>query len=166
MPESSLEVFEGMRIDRGYVSEHFITRPDSQEAILEDTFVLIHERKISSTKDLLPVLEEVARSGRGLLVIADDVDGEAISTLVVNKLRGTLPCVAVKGPGFADRRKHLLEDIAVLTGAMAFMAELGVPLERAFIHDLAAISHSFAKRAMKFVQVGSCEMDSPTLFCS
>jgi len=134
--ESSLELFEGMRIDRGYLSDQFITHPDRQEAILENCFVLIHERKISSMKDLLPVLEEVARSGRSLLVIADDVEGEALATLVVNKLRGTLPCAAVKSPGFGDRRRHLLEDIAVLTGARAFMAELGIPLEKAVIGDL------------------------------
>src|SRR5713101_3077288 len=134
--QSSLELFEGMRIDRGYLSEQFITHPDRQEAILENCFVLIHEKKISSMKDLLSVLEEVAKSGRGLLVIADDVDGEALATLVVNKLRGTLPCVAVKSPGFADRRKHLLEDIAVLTGAKALMADLGTPLDSITIRHL------------------------------
>jgi chaperonin GroEL len=125
-----------MRIDQGYLSEHFITHPDRQEVILENCFVLIHENKISSMKDLLSVLEDVAKSNQSLLVIAGDVDGEALATLVVNKLRGTLPCVAVRSPGFADRRKHLLEDIAVLTGARAFMAELGIPLERASLRDL------------------------------
>jgi chaperonin GroEL len=134
--ESNLELFEGMRIDRGYISEQFITHPDRQEAVLENCFVLIHERKISSMKDLLPVLEEVAKLGRSLLIIAEDVDGEALSTLVVNKLRGTLLCVAVKSPGFADRRRHLLEDIAVLTGSKPFMNELGIPLERATARDL------------------------------
>jgi len=144
--QSSLELFEGMRIDRGYLSEQFITHPDRQEAILENCFVLIHEKKISSMKDLLSVLEEVAKSGRGLLVIADDVDGEALATLVVNKLRGTLPCVAVKSPGFADRRKHLLEDIAVLTGARTFMAELGVPLEKASLSDLGTAARVIVTR--------------------
>lgn len=134
--QSSLELFEGMRIDRGYISEQFITHPDRQEAILENCLVLIHEKKISSMKDLLPVMEEVAKSGRGLLVIADDVDGEALATLVVNKLRGTLACVAVRSPGFGDRRKHLLEDIAALSSARAFMAELGFPLEKVSLHDL------------------------------
>jgi chaperonin GroEL len=134
--QSSLELFEGMHIDRGYLSEQFITNPDRQEVILENCFVLIHERKISSLREVLPVLEEVAKSGRALLVIADDVDGEALTTLVLNKLRGTLPCAAVKAPGFADRRKHLLQDIAVLTGARAFMAELGTPLEMVSLSDL------------------------------
>src|SRR5216683_3156944 len=146
MAESSLELFEGMRIDRGFLSEQFITHPDRQEAILENCFALIHEKKISSMKDFLPVLEEVAKSGRGLLVIADDVDGEALATLVVNKLRGTLPCVAVKGPGFADRRKHVLEDIAVLTGARTFMAELGVPLEKASLSDLGTAARVIVTR--------------------
>ena len=135
-PESTLELLEGMRIDRGFLSEYFITDTDRQEVVLQNCLVLVHENKISSMKDLLPVLEAVAKSGRSLLVVADDVDGEALATLVLNKLRGTVQCVAVRSPGYADRRKHLLEDIAILTGANAFMSDVGIPLQSMTLRDL------------------------------
>jgi chaperonin GroEL len=144
--ESRLELLEGMRFDRGFLSESFITNRDQQEAILENCFVLIHEGRISSMKELLPLLEEVAASSRALLVIADDVDGEALSTLVVNKLRGVLQCVAIRSPGFDERRKHLLEDIATLTGAKAIMAELGIPLATASVHDLGTAQRVIVSR--------------------
>src|SRR5207244_323186 len=114
--ETSLEVVEGMQFDRGYLSPYFVTDPERMEAALDDVLILIHEKKISSMKDLLPLLEQVARQGRPLLIIAEDVEGEALATLVVNKLRGTLNVAAVKAPGFGDRRKAMLEDIAILSG--------------------------------------------------
>ena len=114
--ETSLDVVEGMQFDRGYLSPYFVTDPERMEVVLENPLILIHEKKISSMKDLLPVLEQVARMGRPLLIIAEDVEGEALATLVVNKLRGTLQAAAVKAPGFGDRRKAMLEDIAILTG--------------------------------------------------
>src|SRR5207249_7287869 len=114
--DTTLEVVEGMQFDRGYLSPYFVTDPERMEAVLEDPYILIHEKKISAMKDLLPLLEQVARSGKPLLIIAEEVEGEALATLVVNKLRGTLNAVAVKAPGFGDRRKAMLEDIAVLTG--------------------------------------------------
>ncbi len=117
--ETSLEVVEGMQFDRGYLSPYFVTDPERMEVVLENPVILIHEKKISSMKDLLPLLEQVARAGRPLVIIAEDVDGEALATLVVNKLRGTLQAVAVKAPGFGDRRKAMLEDIATLTGGRA-----------------------------------------------
>src|SRR5206468_1328943 len=114
--DTQLEVVEGMQFDRGYVSPYFVTDPDRMEAVLEDPYILIHEKKISVMKDLVPLLEQVARSGKPLLVIAEEIEGEALATLVVNKIRGTLACCAVKAPGFGDRRKAMLEDIAILTG--------------------------------------------------
>src|SRR5579883_34204 len=114
--DTQLEVVEGMQFDRGYLSPYFVTDPDRMEAVLEDAYVLIHEKKISAMKDLLPLLEQVARSGKPLLIIAEEVEGEALATLVVNKIRGTFQCCAVKAPGFGDRRKAMLEDIAILTG--------------------------------------------------
>ena len=123
--ETSLEVVEGMQFDRGYLSAYFVTDPERMEVVLENPVILIHEKKISSMKDLLPLLEQVARAGRPLLIIAEDVDGEALATLVVNKLRGTLQAAAVKAPGFGDRRKAMLEDIAVLTGGRAITEDLG-----------------------------------------
>ena len=117
--ETSLEVVEGMQFDRGYLSPYFVTDPERMEAVLENPLILIHEKKISSMKDLLPLLEQVARASRPLLIIAEDVEGEALATLVVNKLRGTLQAAAVKAPGFGDRRKAMLEDIATLTGGKA-----------------------------------------------
>src|ERR671931_1224269 len=134
--ETSLEVVEGMQFDRGYLSPYFVTDPERMEVVLEDPLILIHEKKISNLKDLLPVLERVAQTGKPLIVIAEDVEGEALATLVVNKLRGTLRCVAVKAPGFGDRRKAMLEDIAILTGGKLIAEELGIKLENVTPKDL------------------------------
>jgi chaperonin GroEL len=134
--ETSLEVVEGMQFDRGYLSPYFVTDPDRMEAALENPLVLIHEKKISSMKDLLPVLEQVAKLGKPLLIIAEDVEGEALATLVVNKLRGTLQVAAVKAPGYGDRRKAMLEDIAILTGGKAITEDLGIKLENLKLDDL------------------------------
>jgi chaperonin GroEL len=134
--ETSLDVVEGMQFDRGYLSPYFVTDPERMEAVLENPVILIHEKKISSLKDMLPVLEKVAQSGQPLLVIAEDVEGEALATLVVNKLRGTLKVAAVKAPGFGDRRKAMLEDIAVLTGGRAITEDLGIKLENLQLQDL------------------------------
>ena len=134
--ETTLDVVEGMQFDRGYLSPYFVTDPERMEVALENPVILIHEKKISSMKDLLPVLEQVARLGRPLLIIAEDIEGEALATLVVNKLRGTLHAAAVKAPGFGDRRKAMLEDIAVLTGGKAITEDLGVKLENIKIEDL------------------------------
>src|SRR5205823_3100808 len=134
--ETSLEVVEGMQFDRGYLSPYFVTDPERMEVVLENPVILIHEKKISSMKDLLPVLEQIAKLGRPLLIIAEDIEGEALATLVVNKLRGTLNCAAVKAPGFGDRRKSMLEDIAVLTGGQALSEDLGLKLENVKISDL------------------------------
>ena len=134
--ETQLEVVEGMQFDRGYLSPYFVTDPERMEARLEDAYILIQEKKISSMKDLLPVLEAVAKSGKPLLIVAEDVEGEALATLVVNKIRGTLACVAVKAPGFGDRRKAMLEDIATLTGGSMIAEELGVKLETVQLNQL------------------------------
>ena len=134
--ETTLETVDGMQFDRGYLSPYFVTDPDKMEAILEDPLILIHDKKISSMKDLLPVLEKVAQMGKPLLIIAEDVEGEALATLVVNKLRGTLKVCAVKAPGFGDRRKQMLQDIAVLTGGQVISEELGFKLENAVVSDL------------------------------
>src|SRR5215468_7086916 len=134
--DTSLEVVEGMQFDRGYLSPYFVTDPERMEVVLENPVILIHEKKISSMKDLLPVLEQVARLGRPLLIIAEDVEGEALATLVVNKLRGTLQAAAVKAPGFGDRRKAMLEDIATLTGGRAITEDLGIKLESIKLDDL------------------------------
>ena len=134
--ETTLEVVEGMQFDRGYLSPYFITDPERMECALENALILIHEKKISSMKDLLPLLEQIAKLGKPLLIIAEDVEGEALATLVVNKLRGTLQCAAVKAPGFGDRRKAMLEDIAVLTGGKAITEDLGIKLENVKIEDL------------------------------
>jgi chaperonin GroEL len=134
--ETSLEVVEGMQFDRGYLSPYFVTNPERMEIVLENPVILIHEKKINVMKDLLPLLEQVARESRPLLIIADDVDGEALATLVVNKLRGTLQVAAVKAPGFGDRRKAMLEDIAILTGGRAITEDLGIKLETIKIEDL------------------------------
>ncbi len=134
--ETSLEVVEGMQFDRGYLSPYFVTDPERMEVVLENPVILIHEKKISSMKDLLPLLEQVARASRPLLIIAEDVDGEALATLVVNKLRGTLQAAAVKAPGFGDRRKAMLEDIATLTGGRAITEDLGIKLENIKLEDL------------------------------
>ena len=137
---TELDVVEGMQFDRGYLSPYFVTNPDSMECVLENAVVLIHEKKISSMKDLLPILEQVSRSGQPLLIIAEDVDGEALATLVVNKLRGTLHIAAVKAPGFGDRRKAMLEDIAILTGGKSIMEETGIKLEGVTLEDLGTAS--------------------------
>ena len=134
--ETTLDVVEGMQFDRGYLSPYFVTDPERMEVVLENPVILIHEKKISSMKDLLPVLEQVARLGRPLLIIAEDIEGEALATLVVNKLRGTLQVAAVKAPGFGDRRKAMLEDIAILTGGNAITEDLGVKLENIKLEDL------------------------------
>src|SRR6188508_2902616 len=133
---SELDVVEGMQFDRGYLSPYFVTDAERMECVLNDAYILIHEKKISSMKDLLPVLEQVAKSGRPLLIVAEDVDGEALATLVVNKLRGTLQVAAVKAPGYGDRRKAMLEDIAVLTGGKAITEDLGIKLENIKLDDL------------------------------
>src|SRR5882762_6081645 len=134
--ETTLEVVEGMQFDRGYLSPYFVTDPERMEAKLEDAYVLIHEKKISSMKDLLPVLESIAKTGKPFLLVAEDVEGEALATLVVNKLRGTLHTAAVKAPGFGDRRKAMLEDIATLTGGKALTEDLGIKLENVKLEDL------------------------------
>ena len=134
--ETTLETVEGMQFDRGYLSPYFVTDPEKMEAVLEDALILIHDKKISSMKDLLPILEKVAQLGKPLLIIAEDIEGEALATLVVNKLRGTLRVCAVKAPGFGDRRKAMLEDIAVLTGGQVISEEVGFKLENAVVTDL------------------------------
>ncbi|HXS54372.1 MAG TPA: chaperonin GroEL [Usitatibacter sp.] len=134
--ENELDLVEGMQFDRGYISPYFINNPDKQVAVLEDPFILLHDKKISNIRDLLPVLEQIAKAGRPLLIIAEDVDGEALATLVVNNLRGILKTCAVKAPGFGDRRKAMLEDIAILTGGTVIAEELGLKLENTQIKDL------------------------------
>jgi chaperonin GroEL len=134
--ETQLEVVEGMQFDRGYLSPYFVTDPERMEAVLENPYILIHEKKISSMKDLLPLLEQIAKSSRPLVIIAEDVEGEALATLVVNKLRGTLNVAAVKAPGFGDRRKAMLQDIAILTGGKAITEDLGIKLENVQMADL------------------------------
>ena len=134
--ETTMEVVEGMQFDQGYLSPYFVTDTEKMECVLEDPYILIFEKKISNVKDLLPLLEKVARAGKPLLVIAEDVEGEALATLVVNKIRGTLSCAAVKAPGYGDRRKAMLEDIAILTGGRAITEDLGIKLESVSIDDL------------------------------
>ncbi|MBW1794884.1 MAG: chaperonin GroEL [Deltaproteobacteria bacterium] len=134
--ETTLEIVEGMQFDRGYISPYFVTDPEKMEAHFEDAYILLHEKKLSNMKDLVPILEQIAKMGRPLLVIAEDVEGEALATLVVNKLRGTLKCGAVKAPGFGDRRKAMLEDIAVLTGGQVISEDLGIKLENISLSDL------------------------------
>jgi chaperonin GroEL len=134
--ETSLDIVEGMQFDRGYLSPYFVTNPERMEASLEDAYVLLHEKKISNMRDLLPVLEQIAKMSKPLLIIAEDVDGEALATLVVNRLRGTLQCAAVKAPGFGDRRKEMLRDIGVLTGGNVISEDLGIKLENVTLNDL------------------------------
>ena len=134
--DTSLEVVEGMQFDRGYLSPYFVTDPERMESILEDAYILLHEKKISSMKDLLPLLEQVAKGGKPLVIVAEDVEGEALATLVVNKLRGTLQGCAIKAPGFGDRRKAMLEDIAILTGGKVISEDLGIKLENVRLEDL------------------------------
>jgi chaperonin GroEL len=139
--ETTLEIVEGMQFDRGYLSPYFVTDAEKMEAHLEEPYILLHEKKISSMKDLLPILESIAKTGRPFLLIAEDVEGEALATLVVNRLRGTLKCVAVKAPGFGDRRKAMLQDIAVLTGGEVISEDLGVKLEKMTLKDLGTAKH-------------------------
>src|SRR2546428_2085104 len=134
--ETSLEVVEGMQFDRGYLSPYFVTDPERMVVVLENPVIVIHEKRISAMKDMLPLLEQVAQAGRPLLIIAEDLEGEALATLVVNKLRGTLVCCAVKAPGFGDRRKAMLEDVATLTGGKAITEDLGIKLENLKLDDL------------------------------
>jgi chaperonin GroEL len=134
--ETNLEVVEGMQFDRGYLSPYFVTNPDRMECVLEDVFIMINEKKVSSLRDILPLLEQTTKVNKPLLIIAEDIEGEALATLVVNKLRGTLHCVAVKAPGFGDRRKAMLEDIAILTGGKAITEDLGIKLENVKLEDL------------------------------
>src|SRR5213592_2026416 len=134
--ETTLETVDGMQFDRGYLSPYFVTDPEKMEAVLEDPYILIHDKKISSMKELLPLLEQAAQAAKPMLIITEDVEGEALATLVVNKLRGTLKVVAVKAPGFGDRRKEMLRDIAVLTGGQVVSEELGFKLENATLNDL------------------------------
>ena len=134
--ETSLDIVEGMQFDRGYLSPYFVTNPDRMEAVLEDPYILFHEKKISNMRDLLPLLEKIAKMGRPLLIVAEDIEGEALATLVVNKLRGTLNCSAVKAPGFGDRRKSMLEDMAILTGGKMLSEDLGIKLENVSVDDL------------------------------
>src|SRR5881296_4339420 len=134
--ETTLEVVEGMQFDRGYLSPYFVTDPERMECVLEDVHILLHEKKISNMRDLLPILEQIAKMSKPLVIIAEDVEGEALATLVVNKLRGTLQCASVKAPGFGDRRKAMLEDIATLTGGKAITEDLGIKLENVKLEDL------------------------------
>jgi chaperonin GroEL len=134
--ESELDVVEGMQFDRGYLSPYFINNADKQMAVLEDPFILLHDKKISNIRDLLPVLEQVAKAGKPLLIIAEDIEGEALATLVVNTIRGILKVAAVKAPGFGDRRKAMLEDMAILTGGTVIAEEVGLSLDKATLHDL------------------------------
>jgi chaperonin GroEL len=134
--ETTLDVVEGMQFDRGYLSPYFVTDQESMEAVMEDAYVLIHEKKISNLKDLLPLLEKVSKASKPLLIIAEDIEGEALATLVVNKIRGTLQIAAVKAPGYGDRRKAMLEDIAILTGGTVITEDLGITLESVQLADL------------------------------
>ena len=134
--ETVLDVVEGMQFDRGYLSPYFVTDPERMEAVLDDCVILLHEKKISSMKDMLPLLEQVARQGKPLVIVAEDIEGEALATLVVNKIRGTLNCAAVKAPGFGDRRKAMLQDMAILTGGQVIAEELGLKLENVTLKDL------------------------------
>ncbi|MBI9073423.1 MAG: chaperonin GroEL [Melioribacteraceae bacterium] len=158
--ETGLDLVEGMQFDRGYLSPYFVTNSDSMETILEDPFILIHDKKISAMKDLLPVLEKVAQSGRGLLIIAEDLEGEALATLVVNKLRGTLKVAAVKAPGFGDRRKAMLEDIAVLTGGTVVSEEAGYKLENATVEFLGTAKKIVIDKDNTTVVEGAGETDN------
>src|SRR3972149_3895275 len=134
--ETTLEVVEGMQFDRGYISPYFVTDPEKMVAVLDDPFILLYEKKLSNMKELLPILEQIAKTGSPFLIISEDVEGEALATLVVNKLRGTVKCAAVKAPGFGDRRKAMLEDIAILTGGKAIMEDVGIKLEKMKMDDL------------------------------
>jgi len=153
--DTSVELVEGMQFDKGYVSPHFVTDPGRMEAVLEDAYVLIHEKKISSAKDLVPLLGKIAEGGKSLLIVAEDIEGEALATLVVNRLRGVLKVVAVKAPGFGDRRKSMLEDIATLTGGRAIMEELGIELEKIELADLGRAKKIVAEKENTIVIEGA-----------
>jgi chaperonin GroEL len=144
--ETSVEVVEGMQFDRGYLSPYFVTEPDKMEAVLENAYILLHEKRIAAMKDLLPILEQVAKSGQPLLVVAEEVEGEALATLVVNKIRGILGCVAVKAPGFGDRRKAMLDDMAILTNTKVVTEELGIKLEGLTLADLGQAKRVMVRR--------------------
>ena len=158
--ETTLETVDGMQFDRGYVSPYFVTDPDKMEAVLEDALILIHDKKISAMKDLLPVLEKVAQMGKPLLIIAEDVEGEALATLVVNKLRGTLRVCAVKAPGFGDRRKAMLQDIAVLTKGQVISEEVGFKLENAVVSDLGSAKRIVIDKDNTTIIDGAGDQDS------
>jgi chaperonin GroEL len=155
--ETTLKVVEGMQFDRGYLSPYFVTAPEKMEVQLEEAYILLHEKKISMMKDLLPILEQVAKSGKPLLIIAEDVEGEALATLVVNKLRGTLPCAAVKAPGFGDRRKEMLEDIAILAGGRVISEDLGVKLETITLKDLGTAKRITLDKDNTTIIDGGCD---------
>jgi chaperonin GroEL len=157
--ETSLETVDGMQFDRGYLSPYFVTDPERMEAVLEDAMILIHDKKISSMKDLLPILEKVAQLGRPLLIIAEEVEGEALATLVVNKLRGTLRVCAVKAPGFGDRRKAMLQDVSVLTGGQVISEEVGFKLENAVVNDLGRAKRIVVDKDNTTIVDGSGEPD-------
>lgn len=158
--ETSLEIVEGMQFDRGYLSPYFITDSERMEAVLEDCYILVHEKKISNMKDLLPILEKVAQADKPMLLVAEDVEGEALATLVVNKLRGTLKCVAVKAPGFGDRRKAMMEDIAVLTGGQAIFEDLGIKLESLKIEDMGTAKKVIVTKEDTTIVEGAGKKDS------
>jgi chaperonin GroEL len=140
--ETELEIVEGMQFDRGYVSPYFVTDAEKLEVRLDDPYILLHEKKISAMKDMVPLLEQIAKTGKPLLLVAEDIEGEALATLVVNKMRGTLKCVAVKAPGFGDRRKAMLQDIAVLTGGNLISEDVGIKLENVTLQDLGTCKRS------------------------
>ena len=155
--ETTLKVVEGMQFDRGYLSPYFVTVPEKMEVHLEEPYILLHEKKISSMKDLLPILEQVARDGKPILIIAEDVEGEALATLVVNKLRGSLHCAAVKAPGFGDRRKAMLEDIAILTGGRVISEDLGLKLENITVKDLGTAKRITIDKDNTTIIDGACD---------
>ncbi len=158
--DTTLEVVEGMQFDKGYISPYFITDQDNLEAVLEDCYILVHEKKISNMKDMLPLLEKIAKSGRPLLIISEDVDGEALATLVVNRLRGVLQCAAVKAPGFGDRRKAMMEDIAILTGGRFISEDLGIKLENVDISDLGRAKRVTIDKETTTIVEGSGKADA------
>jgi len=163
--ETALEVVEGMQFDRGYLSPYFVSDPAKMEAVLDEPFVLLYEKRITSVKDFLPLLEQVAKEGRGILIVAEDVEAEALATLVVNRIRGTLACVAVKAPGFGDRRKAMLEDMAVLTGGRLIAEEIGVRLEHVALTDLGRASRVVVDRENTTIIGGAGNKEAITGRC-
>ncbi len=160
--ETTVEVVEGMRLDRGYLSPYFVTDPEKMKAVLDDPLILIYEKRIATMTDLLPLLEQIAKSGRALAIVADEVEGEALATLVVNKIRGVLPCLAVKAPGFGDRRRAMLEDLAILTGGRLIAGELGVKLENVTLGDLGQASRLVADKDATTIVGGRGSKDAIT----